>query len=506
VIPLEISLILEQLRQLKAADQNALDIYTDLQSKVTDPKILLALQRLVRDEAKHVAMEKEILAILQYEPQVFFSGGEKETEGFAELFSRAGIHLTVGSSGELFSKQYNRKRFDLVLLDLDGEARVKDPKGVTSLVRKIRKTHKKVIVLSSRGDLKWIRAAFEAGSSDYIVNPSNRRELIARVLATLKGRKRVCCLGGGTGLFTLLSALKTLPDILLISLVNMSDDGGSSGRLRASFGVLPPGDVRRSLVALSNAPEVMNELMNYRFDRGGELRDHSLGNLLLTGLTGMKGSMAEAVRAMGDILNIQGIVLPITQTMTEFVARFENGKVVRGESRISLCEGSDPALQVRRVWHEPHAVCDASAYASILHSDLVIIGPGDLFTSVITNLVIGKVREAISLTRAKKIYICNLMTRPGETTGLDAREHVRRIVGALGADRLDYVLASNARFSKAAIARYAKLDQHPVLMNAEDDLQGVTKAKTILADVADQKELVRHDLQKLRNQLLRFLS
>ena len=321
-----------------------------------------------------------------------------------------------------------------------------------------------------------------------------------------EGKKRICCLGGGTGLFTLLSALKTLPDILLISLVNMSDDGGSSGRLRSSFGILPPGDIRRSLVALSNAPEVMNELIRYRFDRGGELRDHSLGNLLLTGLAGMKGSMAEAVRAMGDILNIQGIVLPITQTMTEFVARFENGKVIRGESRISLCAGRDPALKIRKVWHEPHAECDASSYASILHADVVIIGPGDLFTSVITNLVIRKVSEAISLSRAKKIYICNLMTRPGETSGLDARAHVKRVVDVLGRDRLNYVLVSNTRFSKAAIARYAKLDQHPVLINEKEGLAGITKAKEILADIADQKELVRHDLQKLRNQLLLLLS
>jgi uncharacterized cofD-like protein len=220
----------------------------------------------------------------------------------------------------------------------------------------------------------------------------------------------------------------------------------------------------------------------------------------------MKGSMAEAVRALGDILNIQGIVLPITQTATELVARFENGKVVRGENRISLCKGRNPALQVRKVWHEPRAVCDANAYASILHADVVIIGPGDLFTSVITNLVIKNVREAISLTPAKKIYICNLMTRPGETSGLDAREHVKRVVDVLGKDLLNCVLVSNTRFSRAAIARYAKLDQHPVLMDGIKELRGVTKAEGILADIADQKALVRHDFQKLRNQLLRLLS
>lgn len=503
---MEVSLLLEQLRQLKVADQNALDIYTGLQSKVEDKKILLSLQQLVRDELKHVAMEKEILAILKQEQRVFFWGGKKEAEEFKGLFSRASIYFTAGSKKELFPGTRDGRPFDLVVLDLDSEGHVSNPKAVAGLVGKIRKAHKKVVILSCRRDFKLIRAAFEAGTSDYILKPFNQRELSARILAILEGKKRICCLGGGTGLFTLLSALKTLPDILLISLVNMSDDGGSSGRLRSSFGILPPGDIRRSLVALSNAPEVMNELIRYRFDRGGELRDHSLGNLLLTGLAGMKGSMAEAVRAMGDILNIQGIVLPITQTMTEFVARFENEKVIRGESRISLCAGRDPALKIRKVWHEPHAECDASSYASILHADVVIIGPGDLFTSVITNLVIRKVSEAISLSRAKKIYVCNLMTRPGETSGLDARAHVKRVVDVLGKDPFNYVLVSNTRFSKAAIARYAKLDQHPVLINEKEGLEGITQAKEILADIADQKELVRHDLQKLRNQLLPLLS
>ena len=502
---MEFNLLLEQLRQLKAAGQNALDIYTNLQSKVKDKKVRLSMERLIRDETKHVAIEKEITAILQKEPRVFFAGKKDAAEGFKELFDRIGVHFEEGSVRQLFSERRGRRRFDLVLLDLDSEGRVKGPQAIARLVKKIRKTQKKIVVLSSLRDLKLIRAAYQAGTSDYILKPFNRRELIARTLAVLEGKKRVCCLGGGTGLFTLLNALKVLPDILLISLVNMSDDGGSSGRLRASFGILPPGDVRRSLVALSNAPEVMNELISYRFDRGGELRDHSIGNLLLTGLTGMKGSMAEAVRAMGDILNIQGIVLPITQTMTEFIARFDNGKVVRGESRISLCEGRDPALQVREVWHEPRAICDASAYASILHADVIIIGPGDLFTSVITNLVIGKVSEAISLSEAKKIYICNLMTRPGETSGLDAREHVRRIVRVLGEDILDHVLVSNARFSTDAIARYAKLDQHPVFMDENKDFEGITKAKVVLSDVADEKALVRHDPQKLRDQLRRLL-
>jgi uncharacterized cofD-like protein len=503
---LELNLLLEQLRQLKVADQNALDIYKELQSEVEDKTILRSLDYLVREETKHVAMDKEIMSIIKHEYEVFFSGGKTEGDEIQKMFEKASINLVSGNPGQLLKDRKGSKRFDLVILDLDRQKQAGASRSVPGLIRKLRKTHKKVIVLSSRRDFGLIRKVFQAGTSDFIPKPFNQRELMARALAVLRGTKRICCLGGGTGLFTLLGTLKVLPDILLISLVNMSDDGGSSGRLRSSFGILPPGDVRRSLVALSNAPEVMNELIRYRFDRGGALRDHSLGNLLLTGLVGMKGSMAEAVRALGDILNIQGIVLPITQTLTEFCARFENGKVVCGESRISLCKGRNPGLQVRKVWHEPRAVCDASAYASILHADVIIIGPGDLYTSVITNLVIGKVSEAISLTRAKKIYICNLMTRPGETSGLNAGEHVSRIVQVLGKDLLDYVLISNTRFSKAAVSRYARLNQHPVLSGGKEGLRDVTKAKGIFADIADQKELVRHDFQKLRAQLLPLLS
>ena len=180
--------------------------------------------------------------------------------------------------------------------------------------------------------------------------------------------------------------------------------------------------------------------------------------------------------------------------------------MICGESRIGAAEGRDPALKIRKVWHEPPAECDASAYASILHADVVIIGPGDLFTSVITNLVIRKVCEAISLTHAKTIYICNLMTRPGETSGLDAKAHVAKVLEVLGKDLLDDVLISNTRFSKSAIARYSKLDQHPVLMKSKKGLGGITKASVTVADVADQKQLVRHDLQKLRQQLLTLLS
>ena len=434
--------------------------------------------------------------------KVLCVGRPKDERALREIFGKANIDLIIKDAKQFQDRGGGVFEFDLIFLDLDDITL----RSASTMIRKIKSKRGKVIVFSSQKDLTIIRKAYQAGTCDFLLAPFNYRELMARTFAVLQNKKRVCCIGGGTGLFTLLSGLKTLPGVLLTSLVNMVDDGGSSGRLRSSFGILPPGDIRRSLVALSNAPEVMNELIQYRFERGGEFRDHSVGNLFLTALSEIKGSMAEAVRALGDILNVQGVVLPISNTLTDLVAEFEDGTVIRGESHIGIPEGRDPALRIKKVWHSPEAGCDPNAYATILHSNMVIIGPGDLFTSVITNLVIKEVREAISLTKGKKTYLCNLMTRPGETEGLDARDHVKKILEALGGDRLDNVLISKTRFSKPALARYAKLNQHPVRSGDQESLKKLTRARLIFADIADQHQLVRHDPQKLRKELLKIID
>jgi uncharacterized cofD-like protein len=240
----------------------------------------------------------------------------------------------------------------------------------------------------------------------------------------------------------------------------------------------------------------MNEVMQYRFP-GGELKGHSFGNLFLTALANLKGDMADAVRAMGDILNIQGIVLPAAETPATLCAQFEDGTVVRGESKIDLAEERHPDLRIRKIWHEPASECDRNAYAAILNADLVTIGPGDLYTSVVTNFAIRRLREAVAKSRAPKVYVCNLMTKPGETSGFDAAEHVREMVRYLGGDALDYVILSNTRLSKRAIRGYAKMNQSPVEPRGLDRLARITKAKVIVADVGHETELVRHDSLKL---------
>lgn len=185
------------------------------------------------------------------------------------------------------------------------------------VLRAIQQSKKDFIVVSSCKRTNVVLEAKDFDAADYITKPFHYREFIARLNAIINKKTRISCIGGGTGLFNLLLGLKTLPDILLTFIVSMTDDGGSSGRLRASFGVLPPGDVRRSLVALSNAPEFMNQVMQYRFEKGQELSGHSFGNLFLTVLAEIKGTMLEAIKGLGDILNIQGIVFPVAHCANE---------------------------------------------------------------------------------------------------------------------------------------------------------------------------------------------
>lgn len=370
----------------------------------------------------------------------------------------------------------------------------------------VSRTKMPVMVVAERKDIALALEAKNYGVSRTIFEPCNIRELIVSVNALLSRKRPFACLGGGTGLYHLLSGLKEIPYLFLTSIVSMSDDGGSSGRLRISHGILPPGDVRRSLVALSNAPALMNQVIQHRFKKGDGFRDHSFGNLFLTALAEIKGSMLEAIRAMGDILNIAGIVLPVTTTLTELEATFEDGTVILGESRIDLTRGRDRNLRIVDLTHRPAAVYNPDAYAAILDAHFVTIGPGDLFTSVIANLSVKGIREAISRTRAKIIYFCNLMTKPGETAHYTAFDHVREIIKYLGGDYLDYIYLSNTRLSPKAVSAYARKYQDPVLAKGLDRIREITKAQLIVADLGDQEELVRHDSEKIKCQIERLLG
>lgn len=331
-----------------------------------------------------------------------------------------------------------------------------------------------------------------------ISRPVSVRTLVEMVQRQLRQGLRVACLGGGTGLFTLLSGLKTLPAAQLTSIVSMSDDGGSTGRLRDMFGILPPGDIRRSLVALSTAPDLLNQLMQFRFDRGQELEGHNLGNLLLTALSEMTGTMASAVKSIGEILNIQGTVIPVTEQANILKAELEDGSLISGESNIDLCESRDPNIRIKRLWQEPEVSASPDALEAIYNAQFIILGPGDLFTSIVPNLLVGGIAKAICSSKAKKIYICNVMTKPGETAGFNVSDHVREIVQYLGNDALDYVVCARSDdYEEELIKRYRFKKQEPVQVSRPQELKKVSRAKIIEEDITAHDELVRHDSLKL---------
>ncbi len=346
--------------------------------------------------------------------------------------------------------------------------------------------------------------AYAAGVAYYVVEPHHPRELLAQLNASLRGHRRIVAIGGGAGLYTLLCGLKAQPGTNLTAVVTVSDDGGSSGRIREAYGILPPGDIRRSLVALSTAPALMNQLFQYRFAHGDGLRDHNLGNLLLTAVAELVGSSGEAVRAVGDILNVQGTVLPVSDDAGTLCAEFIDGSIVRGEHRIDVPVERDPRLRVVRVWLEPPSPVTRTVVSALLAADTITVGPGDLYTSVIAALSTIGMRAAVAAARARTIYICNLMTKPGETHGYTVSDHLAAVLECLGPGSIDDVVVSNTRWSPEALGEYARLGQEPVVFDVAATTALGVRAHAV--GVGSERELVRHDSTRLAAALLEILE
>lgn len=407
------------------------------------------------------------------------------------------LEIEIANSCQEIQPKLNKKDIDLAIVDND---------SLSDAIPILRRNKLDFVVVSAVKDSQAVLDMHSAGASDYIVKPYNIRELNLRLSAVLNSKKRIACLGGGAGLFNILMGLKNVPNVHLTSVVSTIDDGGSSGKLSASFGVLPPGDVRRSLAALCNTPQVMIEILAYRFIKGGDLSGHNLGNLILTALTKIKGSLPAAVRVLSDVLNIQGVVIPISETSSKLCALFEGGTIIKGESNIDLCKGRREELHIKNCWHEPDVEGDINAYSAIINSDILTIGPGDLFTSVITNLLIRNIRDAILKTKAKKVYICNLMTKPGETSNFDAYDHIKEVLKYLKKDCLDYVIIpDNSKLPKEIVAKYAKKRQFPVQIGDLKKIKKLTHAKIIVADLANKEELVHHDSGKIADQIMKII-
>ncbi len=313
--------------------------------------------------------------------------------------------------------------------------------------------------------------------------------------------KKIVVIGGGTGTYTVLSGLKKI-SAQITAVVTMMDSGGSSGRLRDEFGQLPTGDVRQALVALSNDSSVMRQLFNYRYEKGEGLQGHSFGNLFLTALAEVTGGMENALQEAGRILNIKGSVLPVTLSNSNLVAEYENGLIVKGENDIDVPK-HDGKLHITRLSLEPKAAPFEKTLAAISQADLIILGPGDIYTSLIPNLVVPKVADAICNSKAKKVYIVNLMTKFGQTYNFKASNFVAEIEKYLG-KCLDYVLINNKDLPEAIIERYKAENDSPVEDDLNDSNYKVIREDLLATEPIErkagdvlQRSLIRHDSDKL---------
>jgi uncharacterized cofD-like protein len=314
---------------------------------------------------------------------------------------------------------------------------------------------------------------------------------------------KLVAIGGGTGLSTLLAGLKKFvgPGThysswleSLSAIVTVSDDGGSSGRLREELQMLPPGDIRNCMVALSEDSTLLSRLFQYRFRGSGELGGHSFGNLFLAALSEVTGDFVEAVRLSSEVLASKGRIFPATINDVRLVAELDDGTEVRGETQITASR-----RPIRNLRLEPEQCLPLpEGLAAIRTADAITVGPGSLFTSLLPNLLVSRVAEAIGSSTATKIYICNLMTQPGETDGFSARQHLQTVTQYAPEIKFDYVVVNNRPVSAEQAALYAADGAYQIGLtpnSLEDEFGDDTEI--VRADLLDEGEKVRHNSEKL---------
>ncbi|HEY8449861.1 MAG TPA: gluconeogenesis factor YvcK family protein [Bacillota bacterium] len=308
---------------------------------------------------------------------------------------------------------------------------------------------------------------------------------------------RVVAIGGGTGLATLVRGLKQYTSNIT-AIVTVTDDGGSSGRLVGELGILPPGDIRNVLVALADMEPLMERLLQHRF-RAGSLQGHAFGNLLIGALTEILGDFEQAVRESSKVLAVRGRVLPSTNRPLRLVAELADGRRLTGETNIVAARG-----RIRRLALDPpSAETLPEALNALAEADLIVIGPGSLYTSVLPNLLIPALAEGVRKSRALKVYVVNVMTQPGETDGFSAADHVRALLDHAGPGIVQYALVNTGGAGEARVAAYRAQGALPV----RADLGAIRHLGVVpvAADVIADGDLVRHDPERLATALLRLL-
>ena len=333
-----------------------------------------------------------------------------------------------------------------------------------------------------------------------LILPENSADLVDLVYEKrrLKSGPVITAIGGGHGLSMLLRGLKTMTDHVT-AIVTVADDGGSSGRLREELGIIPPGDLRNCLVALADTEPLMERLFQYRFGGNKELAGHSFGNLFLAAMSGVTGDMESALEPASQALAVKGRVLPASTQYVRLDATMEDGTVVCGESRIPLAK-----KRIKRVKLSPSPVMPVSAAIdAIYRAEVIVMGPGSLYTSVMPNLLVEGIAEAIKKSSAIKVYICNVMTQSGETDGYTASMHVRAIIEHAGQGIIDYVVVNSAPVSQEKEAHYAAHGEYPVVVD-EEELKALGVG-IVQADIVNRADGVHHDPKKLTECLKELL-
>lgn len=340
------------------------------------------------------------------------------------------------------------------------------------------------VLFTVLGVRMWLRSVVRVARSP---GPEGIRSALAGL--RLQQGYKIVAIGGGTGLSTLLRGLKRRTSNLT-AVVTVSDDGGSSGRLQKELGVLPPGDVRNCLVALADDEALVTDLFRFRFTEGEGLSGHSFGNLFLAAMSGVTGNFDRAIKESSRVLNIVGRVLPATLGVVRLCAELDDGTIVEGETNISLAK-----RPIERVFFDP-PVADPldEVIAAIRSADAIVLGPGSLYTSILPNFLVTRIAAEVAAANAVKIYVCNVMTQPGETDNMSAADHVQALFDGAGAHVCDYAVVNSEAPSRLVVA-YAQEGQVPV----RPDLERIAAlhVEPIAAAVISETETVRHDPDRL---------
>ncbi|MBZ9689136.1 YvcK family protein [Clostridium estertheticum] len=355
-----------------------------------------------------------------------------------------------------------------------------------------------ILYIASMQIIKSFIILINIGNVDVAMDSKNLGDLIYEKRALVKGPK-IVVIGGGTGLATMLRGLKKYTNNIT-AIVTVADDGGGSGVLREDLGILPPGDIRNCILALADTEPLMEELLQYRF-KDGRLKDQSFGNLFLAAMDGISNNFEEAVQKMSSVLAVTGRVIPVTLDNMILKAQLQNGKIIDGESNIPKA-ALDNNSPIEEIFIEPKdAKAIKEALIAISGADAVILGPGSLYTSIIPNLLVRDITDALDKTKALRIYVSNIMTQPGESDNYSVGDHINAITKHAQCKVVDYVLVNIGKISVDLEEKYQKDNSNMVNINDKEVAKlGIEVIKSDFVKI--QKGYVRHDEDKLAAILL----